>query len=144
MPCHSVSERASAVCTSVRGPSLYAAAAAGATIREVQAWNTTALAFAIGIRRWTATGTQGAALTEAAWDLNKVAPQCTAFNTHTADATGSDVFMTTTIGAAVGAGIFWVFGESGLVIPEGTTLGIGFYLPTGTGQIFDFVFVWDE
>ena len=144
MPRHSVAGRTDALITSVRGPSLYAAAAAGASLRQVEIWNTTTTAFAVGLVRWTATGTQGTALTEAAWDQNKVAPQCTAFNTHTADATAGDVFARTSVGAAVGSGVIWVFGESGVVVPEGTSNGVGLYLPVGTAQHFDFTFVWDE
>jgi hypothetical protein len=144
MPRHSVTAVTDALITSTRGPSLYAAAAAGASIRQVEVWNTTATDFTVGLIRWTATGTQGTALTEAAWDQNRVAPQCTAFNTHTANATAGDVFASAPVGAAIGSGIIWVFGDSGLVLPEGTTNGIGLYLPTGTAQHLRFTFVWDE
>ncbi len=144
MPRHSVAGSTDALITSLRGPSLYAAAAAGASVRQVEVWNTTATDFAVGLIRWTAAGTQGTALTEDAWDQNKIATQCTAFNTHTANATAGNTVMRGRIGAAVGAGIIWVFGESGLVIPEGTGNGVGIYLPTGTAQNFDFNFVWDE
>jgi hypothetical protein len=144
MPRHSVSGKTDAVITSLRGPALFCAAAAGATIRQVEIWNTTAVAFEVGIRRWTANGGAGSALTEAAWDLNKVAPQCTATNTPTADHTGSDSFFTWMVGAAIGSGIIEPFGDSGIVIPEGTANGFGFYLPAGTAQHFNFTIIWDE
>lgn len=144
MAWHSVSGRTDALPTSLRGPSLYAAAAAGARLREVEIANTTATAVAVGLIRWTATGTQGTALTEAAWDQNMVAPQCTAFNTHTADATAGDVIRRTVLGAAIGAAVIWTFGGSGVVIPEGTANGVGIYLPTGTAQHLDFSFIWEE
>jgi hypothetical protein len=144
VPRHSVTSTTDALATSLRGPSLYAAAAAGASLRQVEVWNTTTTAFSVGLIRWTAAGTQGTALTEAAWDQNKVAPQCTAFNTHTGNATAGDVLFRAMIGAAIGSGIIWVFGDSGIDIPEGTGNGVGLYLPTGTAQNFDFTFVWDE
>lgn len=144
MPRHSVTARTSALPTLVRGPSLYAAAAAGASIREVGVFNTTTTEVSVGLRRWTATGTQGAGLTEAAWNLNKIGPQCTAFNTHTADATGSDEVVRAMLGAAIGSAMVWTFGDDGLCIPEGTANGVGIYLPTGTGQHLDFYFIWDE
>jgi hypothetical protein len=144
MPRHSVTERSTLTLTSLRGPGLFAAAAAGAAIREVQIWNTATTAVAVGIRRATANGGAGTALTEAAWDLNKVVPQCTGVNTPTADHTGSDIFMQTALGAAAGAGVIWTFGDSGIVIPEGTGNGVFIFLVTGTAQVVDFAFVWDE
>lgn len=144
MPRHSVTGVTDALITSLRGPSLYSAAAAGASLRQVEVWNTTATDFTVGLIRWSATGTQGTALTEAAWDQNRNGPQCTAFNTHTANATAGDVFCSAPIGAAIGSGIIWVFGDSGIVIPEGTANGVGLYLPTGAAQHLRFTFTWDE
>jgi hypothetical protein len=125
--------------------SLYAAAAAGARLRECGVYNTTTTAVAIKLVRLTTAGTQGAALTEAAHDQNFVAPQCTAFDTHTVAPTlGDDLGYRAPLGAAIGAGIIWTFGDSGLVIPEGTGNGIGIIVATGTGQILDWYMVWDE
>jgi len=136
--------RTDALITALRGPSLYAAAAAGAAIREVSVWNTTTSQVAVGLIRWTATGTQGTALTGAPWNPNQADPDCTAFNTHTADATAGAVLRRAMLGAAIGAAVIFTFGDSGIVIPEGTTNGVGIYLPTGTAQHLDFEFVWDE
>ena len=145
MPRYSAPGRASAVCTALRGPSLYAVAAAGGKLRQIDVTNSTATEFRIGVIRWTAAGTQGAALTEAAWDPNGPAAQCTAFNTHTADATAGDVIAMTVLGAAIGSSYIWTVGADGLGIPQGTANGGGVYLPGGTGQsLFDFAFVWDE
>ena len=144
MPRHSVAERSSNTVTSLRGPGIFAAAAAGASLREFGLFNTTANAVAVGLKRATANGGGGTALTEAAWDLNKGAPQCTAVNTPTADHTGSDVLMVATLGAAIGAGVIWTFGDSGIVIPEGPGNGVFVYLPTGSAQVLDFYIVWDE
>lgn len=139
----SVTSTTDALITSLRGPSVYALAAHGANLRQVEVWNTTTTAFEVGLIRWTATGTQGTALTEAAWDPNK-AVQCTAFNTHSANATAGEVLFRWQIGAAIGAGIIEPFGDSGIVLPEGTANGIGLYLPAGTAQHFTFTFVYDE
>lgn len=144
MPRVSVPGTTDALITSLRGPSVYSVAAAGFSLRQVEVWNTTATAFSVGLIRWTAAGTQGTALTEAAWDQNRVVPQATAFNTHSANATAGDVLIRGEIGAAIGSGVIWVFGDSGIVVPEGTANGVGIYLPTGTAQNFTFNFVWDE
>lgn len=144
MPRHSVTGRTDALPTALRGPSLYAAAAAGARVREVEVATTTSTAVVIGLIRWTATGTQGTALVEAPWDTNFADPDCTGFNTHTVDATAGAILRRSVLGAAIGSAVIWTFGESGIVIPEGTANGVGIYLPTGTGQHLDFTFVWDE
>ena len=147
MPRHSGGTRSTgAGSTTLPVGSLYAAAAAGAAIREIGAFNTTATAVAIKLVRMTTTGTQGTGLTEGAWDQNKVGPQCTLFDTHTSTGPtlGDDLGFRTVLGAAVGSGIIWTFGDTGLVIPEGTGNGVGIIVATGTGQILDWYFAWDE
>ena len=140
-----VSARASAIATTVRGPSVYnIASAASPRIVEVGVFNTTTTAFVAAVQRMTATGTQGAGLTEAKHDANGPAADATGFNTHTADATASDEIARASIGASVGSGMVWTFGGGGLVIPAGTASGIAITCPTGTGQLFDFYIVWDE
>ena len=124
--------------------SLYATAAVGGRVREIGVFNTTTAAVAVALCRLTTTGTQGAGLTEAAHDPASPAPAMTAFNTHTAAPTLADLGYRTVLGAAIGAGVIWTFGDEGLVIPVGVAQGIGIYIPTGTGQICDIYFVWDE
>jgi hypothetical protein len=51
------------------------------------------------------------------------------------------------LGAAIGSGVIWTFGggvTGGLVIPNTTGDGIGLIVATGTGQICDVSFTWDE
>lgn len=144
MPRCSVGGRTSAVPTAARGPSLYATASSGALkVREIAVWNTTTTAVAVSIGIATAAGTQGAALTE----VNESDPTHTilgtGFNTHTADATLTNT-RHASLGAAIGSGIIWTFGEDGLVIPEGTANGIVVTCHTGTGQHLDFAYTWDE
>ena len=130
--------------------SLYTPAASTGTLREVGCFNTTTTAVEIFLTRVTDTGTQGAGLTEARHNIKGPPALCTAFTTHTADATyGDDLGYRAVLGAAVGSGIIWTFGDSGLVIGaadavEAVTQGIGISLETGTGQICQTWFVWDE
>jgi hypothetical protein len=51
------------------------------------------------------------------------------------------------LGAAIGSGVIWTFGggkTAGLVVPAVVTSAIGIIIPTGTGQICDISFTWDE
>jgi len=124
--------------------SLFSAAAVGGKIREIGIFNTTTTAVAVRLARLTAQGTPGAGLVEAKHDPDSAAAASTAFDTHTADATvGDDLGYRASLGAAIGAGVIWTFGESGLRIPVGTANGIGI-LPEGTGQILRCYIIWDE
>lgn len=142
----SVAGRMSAIATTVRGPSVYGISNKGGRIREIGLTNTTNTAFAAALVRASAAGTRGAALTAVNNDgtINAVTASLTGANTHTADATVGAPFRYVTIGAAAGAGFVWTFGEEGLIVPPGTANGILIICPTGTGQIGDFWFEWDE
>lgn len=146
MPRHSVGARSTgAGSTTLPVGSLYAAAAAGAQLREIGVFLTTVTPVALKLTRMTTQGTPGSGLTEAAHNQNRVAPQCTAFDTHTiAPTLGDDLGYRATLGAAIGASAIWTFGDDGLVIPEGTANGIGIVVATGTGQVIDWYMVWDE
>lgn len=136
--------RASAVSTAARGPSLYAIANRPFWVVEVGVYNTTDTEFVAALQRATATGTQGAAIQARAEDAD-ITPAITPFNTHTADATiTTGEFGRATIGAAKGAGMVWTFGKNGVKIEPATTSGFVITCPTGTGQLFDFYFIWDE
>jgi hypothetical protein len=125
--------------------SIYAVAAAGGHVREIGVWNTTTTALVVGLCRLTSTGTQGASLgTPFVYDPATDAAQITGFNTHTVAPTLTDGGYRADLGAAIGSGVIWTFGDVGLVIPVGTGQGIGIYIPTGTGQVCDYYFVWDE
>jgi len=130
--------------------SVYSAAASVGTLREVGVFNTTATAVALFLTRLTTTGTQGAGLTEARYNMKGPPALCTAFTTHTADATlGEDLGYRAVLGAAVGSGVIWTFGDAGLVIGaadavEAVTNGIGLILENGTGQACQAYMIWDE
>lgn len=139
-----VANRTSAIPTTVRGPSLYSTAALKPRIVEVGVFNTTASAVAVAINRATATGTQGAALTEVCETDDAVVITATAFNTHTADATVGAAIRQASLGAAIGAGVIWTFPDTGLVLDNATTSGLVITCPTGTAQHLDFYIVWYE
>jgi hypothetical protein len=40
--------------------------------------------------------------------------------------------------------VIWTFGDSGIVVPVGTVEAVAIIVATGTGQVCDFYFVWDE
>ena len=139
--------RATVVGTTLRAMmSLFAPASSSARLREVGVFNTTTTALAISLVRLTNNTGVGAGQTEGEYDEDAPPPLATIFAGHTADATGGigQTLKQASLGAAVGAGVIWTFGESGLVIQPGTANGIGVITPTGTGQICDLYFDWDE
>lgn len=131
--------------TALPSGSLYAAAAASGALREVGITNTTATAVAYALKRLTTAGTQGSGLTETQHDPDRPAAQVTGFNTHTAGPTlGGDLGYRAQLGAAVGSGIIWTFGDTGIRWTVGTGNGIGIITENGTGQVCQFYFTWDE
>ncbi len=130
--------------------SIYSPAASTGWLREVGCFNTTATAVEIFLTRLSTTGTQGAGLTESLYEVKGPPALCTCFTTHTADATYTDdLGYRAVLGAAVGSGVIWTFGDRGLSIgiADAVTLvtdGIGISLENGTGQICQTYFVWDE
>jgi hypothetical protein len=125
--------------------SIYAAAAVAGKIREVGCFNTTATAVDIKLVRLTTAGTQGAGQVEAKYDPDSAAASCTVFTTHSGAPTlGDDLGYRASLGAAVGSGVIWTFGDSGLRFPVGTGNGVGVIVENGTGQALQAYIVWDE
>lgn len=124
--------------------SIYGIAGIGGWLREVGVFNTTATAVAVGLARLTTAGTQGAGKTEAEDDPDGNAASCTVFDTHTGGPTISDELRRATLAAAVGSGVIWTFGDTGIKIPTGTGNGIGIIITVGTGQICDVYLTWQE
>lgn len=134
--------RTTAVPTALRGPSLYAVSGVSPSVREIGIANPQTAGVTVAVVRATATGTQGAGLTEICETDPNRTPLAQAFQTHTADATvGAPVRQ---IYLAPGSAVIWTWGDNGLVIPSGTSNGVVIIVPTGTGQNIDFYFVWDE
>jgi hypothetical protein len=142
---YSIAGRSTVVGTTLQGQfSLYAVASRTGKVREMGLFNTTSTAFAAALVRFTAAGTQGAALTESKYDDGAPAPQMTGFAGHTGNATVGEVLRQCSLGAAVGSGVIYTFGDTGILIPAGTGNGVGPIIPTGTGQITDYHMDWDE
>jgi hypothetical protein len=130
--------------TTARGPNLYCSADGGLRLREVGVFNTTANAVSVGLGVATALGTVAGAATEFCEDDPGHTVLGIVNTSHSADATIAAVARRTTLGAAIGSGVIWTFGENGLYRPEGTGNGVVITCPTGTAQFLDFYFVWDE
>jgi hypothetical protein len=142
---YSIAGRSTIAGTTVRGQfSIYSPAGSGFALREVGLFNTTSTALAVALVRFTAAGTVGAGLTEGLYHTDGPAPLATGFAGHTADATVGQVLKQASLGAAIGSGVIWTFGDTGIVVQPGTANGIGIIIPTGTGQICDYYAVWDE
>lgn len=126
--------------------SIYSAANVNPRLREVHIFNTTTTGgFTVALCRLSSTGTQGAGLTEVAMDATGVAASVTGFAGHTVAPTLADLGFRKRMGAAVGDGVIWTFNNDvGVTCPIATTNGLGLYVPVGTGQILDYVLVWDE
>lgn len=126
--------------------SLYASAAVAPKIREIGAFNTTAVEVAIKLVRLTTAGTQGSGLVEAKHDPDTPAAAATAVDTHTSTGPtlGDDLGYRADLAAADGAGVIWTWDDEPLRIAIGTGNGIGIIVATGTGQILDWYVVWDE
>lgn len=141
---HSIAGRATVVGTTLRAmASLFATASVGGKLREVGVFNTTAVALAVSLVRFTNATGVGAGLTEVDYDPANPA-QLTGFAGHTADGAVGSPFRQASLGAAIGSGVIWTFGDSGILVPVGTANGIGIICPTGTGQICDYYFDWDD
>ena len=142
----SIAGRGTVVGTNVRAiASLFAPASGAGAIREISVANTTAVAVCVGVIRFSAATNVGTGLTEAEYNTLKNPPLCTGFAGHTGDGTtAGGTIEQVSLGAAIGAGWVWTFGDEGLQIPEGTANGIGIIIPTGTGQILDYKICWDE
>ncbi len=126
--------------------SLYAAAAVGGKIREIGVFNTTTTAVAIRLVRLTTAGTSSAISTIGKHDPDSVGASCSPRQTHssTGPTVGDDCGYRASLGAAIGAGVIWTFGDTGLRIPVGTANGIGVIVENGTGQACQAYIVWEE
>ena len=142
---YSIAGRSTVVGTTVRAvASLFAVASRTLKVREVGVFNTTSTALAAALVRFTNATGVGAPLTEVAYDEASPAPNGTGFAGHTADGAVGSPLRYASLPAAVGGGVIWTFGETGIIVAAGTANGLGIICPTGTGQIVDFYIDWDE
>jgi len=141
---YSGGDRTAAGSTTLPLISLYATAAVSPRIREIGAFNTSTVAVEIFLSRLTTTGTVGADLTESKHFPDST-PAATLVGTHTVAPTlGEDLGYRAALGAAIGSGVIWTFGDMGLMISSLVTEGIGIVIENGTGQILQAYIVWDE
>lgn len=124
--------------------SLYAIANRSGAIREIGVSNASAVAFSVAVQRLSTAGT-APTQTEAEYWVDGPPPGMDGRGTHTVGPTITAGFIrVAAIGAAIGAGVIWTFGGTGLLIPAGTANGIGVVVSTGTGQIADCYIDWEE
>jgi len=142
----SVAGRSTVAGTTVRAvASVFAIASHGFRLREVGVWNTTTSGVAVALVRFTNATGVGAGLTEVQWDAeHDIAPAMTGFAGHTADGAVGSPIRQASLGAAIGSGVIWTFGDYGFVVNAGTANGVGIICPTGTGQILDYYYDWEE
>jgi hypothetical protein len=125
--------------------SLYATAGCNPRLVEVGVFNSTATAVVIALQRLTTAGTQGTGQTEAYVDDDAATILGTVFDLHSSTPpTLGGKIRQAPLGAAIGSGIIWTFGDCGLIIPAGTGNGMGIICATGTSQICDVYFEWIE
>ena len=142
---YSIAGRSTVVGTTLRAmASLFSTAAVTARIVEVGVFNTTSTAVAVSLVRFTNATGVGAGLTESKHRPESPAATCTGFAGHTADGAVGDTLAYASLGAAVGSGVIWTFGDSGVFTLIGTANGVGLICPVGTGQICDYTVTWDE
>lgn len=127
--------------------SLYATAAVRPRVVEIGVFNTTTTAVNVGLSRLTTAGTSSA-LTPSYEDDNSQAAVATPRDTHSSTGpTISANWIRSVRLPTEGAGVIWTFGGGktpGLIIPNTTADGIGVIITSGTGQICDVWFTWDE
>jgi hypothetical protein len=142
---YSVAGRSTVAGTAVRAiASLFGIAAQNGKVREIGVFNTTSTAVAVAVCRFTNATGVGSALTKIQYDEQGPAPGCVAWAGHTGDGAVGGNIRYASLGAAIGSGVIWTFGDTGLLMKIGTANGIGIICPTGTGQILDYYIDWDE
>lgn len=132
--------------TAARGPGVFAGATSGkAWVREIGVTNTTTTAVCVGVAVCTASGTQAGALTEYQTDdPSAPAPSETAFTSQSTDSTVAAQIRQASLGAAIGSGIVFTFGEKEVELSEGAGNGVIINCPTGTAQHLDFWIKWHK
>jgi hypothetical protein len=142
---YSAGVKTSAGSTTLPIISIYAIAGVAPKVREIGVFNTTTSAVDLKLVRLTNATGVGAGLTEAKHDPDSAAASCTAFTTHGSNPTlGDDLGYRATLADAIGAGVIWTFGDSGIRVPLGTANGVGVIVENGTGQACQAYIVWDE
>jgi len=141
---YSASVQGGAGSTTLPSASLYAGANKNKRLFEVHGFGTVATESRYLLRRLDTAGTKPAVVVDAPYDSNGPAAEAGVSGTHTVGPTLDEIFERLVFGASIGAGVILTFGKEGILIPNGTANGIGVVLNTGTGQVIDWTFVWEE
>lgn len=122
------------------------AATGGGRLRELGIFNTTATTFYASLRLFSTAGTRGSAVNSIPEARLSGPALCTVAdaNTSTAPTLVNGVLRIIAMPAAIGGGVIWAFGDSGLEISAATSSMLGILCPSGTGQVFTYSFTWDE
>lgn len=125
--------------------SLYGSTSVRPRLRELAVFNTTATAVQLKLVRVTTTGTQGTALTEMPDVPEDPASIAQAFNTHSVapTITSGDLYRVQ-LPAAIGGGVVLTFPDYGITVPATANAGLAVVVSTGTGQVCECTFRWDE
>lgn len=116
----------------------------GVKLREIGVFNTTNTAVDIKLVKLSGLGTPGAAQTKTAHDPDSGSGAGTFTTTWTGAPTTTDLGYRASLGAAIGAGVIWTFGDQGIRAAAGTANGVGVIVENGTGQACQVYAVWDE
>lgn len=124
---------------------IFATASVTPYIVEIGVFNTTTTGLVVNLARTdTSTGTATGAA-ETAHRANRPAATATVkYDFSALPTVQEDLGYRAAIGAAIGAGIVWTFGDGGLEVHLGANEGICVMVPVGTGQHLDCYIVWDE
>jgi hypothetical protein len=150
---HAAGRSTNAPTSTLPAVSLISATTKSGYIREVGVFNTTVTAAAVSLRKFSSAGTAGATITGGSYytleDGTVVAPALTLKDsfTSTAPTLVAGAIKQAPLGAAIGSGVIWTFGDTGIVVPRTSAGGAahcGILCPSGTGQIVDVDMQWDE
>ena len=126
------------------GPGVCAGATSGKFwVKEIGVFNTTTTAVAVGVAVITATGTQaGTGTGYQIDDPSAPASSETFFTSQSSASTIAKTIRQASLGAAIGSGVVFVWGDKELECSEGTGNGVIINCPTGTAQHLDFYIKW--
>jgi hypothetical protein len=114
-------------------------------VREIGMFNTTTTAVNLKLCRISTAGTPGSSATSAQYDPAAAASTGTVKGTYSSTApTTTDLGYRTSLGAAIGSGTIWTFGDIGLTIAASSNAAVGVLVESGSGQACEIYFVWDE
>jgi hypothetical protein len=133
--------------------SIISATTRAGAIRELELWNTTTNAAFVGMRKFSTAGTAGSTIDGGSYgtieDGTTITPALTVKDSYTSTAPTlvAGAIKRGAVGAAIGSGIMWTFGDIGIIVPRTSSAGAahcGVICPSGTGQILEFAYGWDE